>query len=381
MGIPDRRRTRRQPASIAPLNPAALWETIAGSISDAVLLVDTDGRIALLNPAAEQLIGRAQKHILGQPCAEVFGSTPSVTEMVARTAATGQAQARNDEIQPRHGKVVPVRLHTAAIWTPNGATIRATAVTIHDLSYQRTLEEDARRSEQLSHLATLVAGLAHEIKNPLGGIKGAAQLLALKNQQTEATQFTDVIVRETNRLTKLVDELLQLGAPRPPDLAPLNVHRVIQDVLGLVAPELGAVGIIVREEFDPSLPDIYGDLAQLTQVLLNVIKNALEAMRGVATQGNHALTITTRMETDFHLVRLHDGSGKFVRIEVADTGPGIAPESRARLFEPFYSTKARGTGIGLAICQRIMAAHHGSIRIGDGAQRGAVVTLNLPLAQ
>ena len=357
------------------------WESLFSSLGDAVIVLDSAGRITILNPAAEQLIGRPQAQVLGWTCAELFPAMPAVAEMVSKTYTTGQTQARTEEPRLRGSRPIPLRLQTSAIWDHRGGGIGGTVLTIHDLSYQRTLEEDARRTERLAHLGTLVAGLAHEVKNPLGGIKGAAQLLALKlGDRPEVNEYTDVIVREANRLSRLVDELLMAGAPRPPALAPLNIHKVIQDVIDVVQPELSVSGIVLRTEFDPSLPDTRGDAAQLTQVLLNVIKNAIEAMRGTPSANGHRLGIVTRMETDFHLVRRGDGSGKFLRLEIVDTGPGLNSSSSERLFEPFYTTKPRGTGLGLAICQRIISAHGGAIRLENRANGGAVSTINLPLA-
>ncbi len=380
MAIAQRRRSRRKPNTVVT-GPAPAWETVLASIGDAVVIVDGAGHIALFNPAAEQLVGRSQRQVLGHLCAEVFAATPAIAEMVARTFATGQTQARTEELRPPRGRALPVRLQISAIWDASGG-IGGTVLTIHDLSYQRTLEEDARRIEHMAHLGTLVAGLAHEVKNPLGGIKGAAQLLALKlADRPELGEYTAVIVRETNRLSKLVDELLLLGAQRPPELVRLNIHRVIQDVLALVQPELDAAGMTLRLEFDPSLPDVRGDAAQLTQVLLNLIKNAVEAMRTTPRASSHTLTVITRMETDFHLLRQRDGSGKFLRVEIADTGPGLAAGASERLFEPFYSTKPRGTGLGLAICQRLIAAHGGSLRLENQRHGGAAASVNLPLAR
>ncbi len=384
MALARRRRSRPDRSRSVPSPDVSSslpgWDSVLSSIGDAIIIIDADDRVVLFNPAAEQLLGRAQAHVLDRPCAEVFQATPAVSEIVRRTLATGQTQARTEELRTRRDSAVPVRLHTWVIWDHDGGRIRGTVLTIHDLSYQRTLEEDARRTERLARLGTLVAGLAHEVKNPLGGIKGAAQLLALRlKDRPDVAEYTDVIVRETNRLSRLVDELLMVGSPRPPELVPLNIHRVIRDVLALVQPELDAAGIRLRVEFDPSLPDAWGDSAQLTQVFLNLLKNAIEAMRGMTRDGGHTLRVLTRMETDFHLVRREDGIGKFLRVEIADTGPGT-PAAGERVFEPFYSTKPRGTGLGLAICQRIVAGHGGSIRLENGPHGGAVSTVNLPLA-
>jgi two-component system nitrogen regulation sensor histidine kinase GlnL len=385
MSAAPRRRSQRDPRLRA--QPASTHtqdlplDTVLASLGEAVIIIDGASAIVLFNPAAEQLMGRAHAHVIGRPLAEIFQRTPGVAEMVARTFATGQTQARNGEIRPPRARPVPVRLHTSAIWDQNGAGIRGTVLTIHDLSYQQALEEAARRADRLAHVSTLVAGLAHEVKNPLGGIKGAAQLLSLRlRERPEVNQYSELIVRETNRLSKLVDELLMIGAPRPPEAVAINIHKIVQEVLVLMQPEIEAGGIALRTEFDPSLPEARGDPEQLTQVLLNLVKNALEAMRGTPADAPRALTLVTRMETDFHLLREQEGRGKFLRVEVIDTGPGVAPAARERVFEPFFSTKPRGTGLGLAICQRIVAAHGGSIHLDDGLRGGTVCTLTLPLA-
>src|SRR5262249_4723822 len=144
--------------------------------------------------------------------------------------------------------------------------------------------------------------------------------------------------------------------------------------LALMATELHAKHITVRLQIDPSLPEVRGDEAQLTHVVLNLVKNAMEAM-----PDSGALTITTRMETDFHILRQASGSGKFMRLEVADSGPGFPDAELHRVFEPFFTTKPRGSGLGLSICERIVAVHGGSIQAENRQGGGAVVTVTLPL--
>jgi two-component system nitrogen regulation sensor histidine kinase GlnL len=265
---------------------------------------------------------------------------------------------------------------------------------IQDLSYQKKLEDESRRNETLARLGGLVAGLAHEVKNPLGGIKGAAQLLAKRcADQPEVAEYTGVMIREIDRLSRLVEQLLTLGAPPTPTLVAVNIHKVLREVLMLMATELGARHIAVRLQIDPSLPDVRGEEAQLTHVFLNLLKNAIEAMPDGGT-----LTLTTRMETDFYIIRRRGvqpaaaasttgaGSppgpqplGKFLRVELADTGPGFGTVDPERIFEPFFTTKPRGSGLGLAICERIVAVHGGDIHAENRRGGGAVVTVTLPV--
>ncbi|MFQ5667118.1 MAG: nitrogen regulation protein NR(II), partial [Candidatus Binatia bacterium] len=289
-------------------------------------------------------------------------------------SALGQSQFCGEETLVVAHRRVPVRLRCSPIWGP-GDTVLGTTLVIQDVSNQRKLEDEARRNETLARLGGLVAGLAHEVKNPLGGIKGAAQLLAKRFADLpEVGEYTGVMIREVDRLSRLVEQLLALGAPPAPDLLPLNVHKLIHEVLALMETELSAKRVVVRLEIDPSLPDARGDEAQLTHVFLNLVKNALEAM----PEGG-VLTITTRMETDFHILRRTNGPGKFLRVEVADSGPGFPAAEVARVFEPFFTTKPRGSGLGLAICERIVAAHGGDIR-ATNREHGAAVTVTLPVA-
>src|SRR5262249_50753416 len=161
----------------------------------------------------------------------------------------------------------------------------------------------------------------------------------------------------------------------------LNVHRVIQHVLSLVGQELNQRGLQLRCEFDPSLPDIHADEAQLSQVFLNLLKNAIDAMSGIEPPpGGAAITVSTRMETDFHILRDRDRRSKFLRVEVADHGVGIEADDAARIFEPFFTTKPRGTGLGLAISHRIVAEHGGIMRAMPNRPRGTVLTVTLPVA-
>lgn len=350
-------------------------ERVLDSLADAVLLTDADDRVTFVNPAAEQIAGLPRMHALGRSCAEVFELTPAIAKMVRDTRTTGQEQSRGEETLRCGGREAPVRVSCSPIWG-SGDRVEGVALVVHDLSYQRTLEREARRNETLAHLGGLVAGLAHEVKNPLGGIKGAAQLLTRRFGDTrEIAEYTGIMIREVDRLVRLVDELLTFGAPAPLEASALNIHRVLEEAIALMLPDLRAKRILLRLEYDPSLPEVRGDEGRLTHVFLNLVKNAMEA-----TPAAGQLVIRTRMETDFHILRAARDSAKFLRVEIADSGPGFPPEVVDRVFEPFFTTKVRGTGLGLAICERTVAEHGGSIRAGNRPQGGAVVTVVLPVS-
>ncbi len=368
------RRTARASASL---------ENVLASLADAVILTDEDDRITTFNQAAELLTGLPEAQVLRRPCGDVFAATPSLADMVRRTRELGQNQSCGEETLCSAPRPVTVRVSCSPVWGPRGE-IQGTALVIQDLSYQKKLEDEARRNETLARLGGLVAGLAHEVKNPLGGIKGAAQLLAKRfADQPEIGEYTGVMIREIDRLSRLVEQLLTLGGAPSPNLVPLNIHKVLHEVLALMATELSAHNTAVRLHIDPSLPDVCAEEAQLTHVFLNLVKNALEAM-----PQNGTLSVTTRMETDFYIRRRASDRGasapgaklgKFLRVEISDTGPGFAPADLERVFEPFFTTKARGSGLGLAICERIVAAHGGDIHAENARGGGAVITVTLPV--
>jgi two-component system nitrogen regulation sensor histidine kinase GlnL len=370
---------RLQPDALASSPPP--WADVLSAFYDAVAVTDGDARIVLFNPAAEELIGQPRGRVLGEPCARVFGETPLIAEMVARVLAQGQSESRSEEQLHRRERSIPVRVTCLPLFGRDDR-VSGVAVVIHDLGYQKTLEEAARRNESLARLGTMVTGLAHEVRNPLAGIKGAAQLLEARiGAQPDLREYTAVITREVNRLSSLVEDLLTLGAPPKPRLAPLNIHRVIQQVVAVIAPEIAWHGIRLQYGFDPSLPDVLADEAQLHQVFLNILRNACEAMtnNGPAAAGRNVITLSTRMETDFHILHGHDRASTFLRVEIGDQGAGIDPETAAQMFEPFFTTKARGTGLGLAISQRIVAEHGGIIRATPQHPLGTVITVTLPV--
>jgi len=344
------------------------------SLGDAVVLTDRKDHVTFFNQAAEELVGLSDAAVAHRPCADVFPAGVLIPDMVRRTRISGKGEACGEEAIEIGHQRLPVRISCSPIWGPSDE-VEGVVVIIQDLRHQKALEDQVRRNDTLARLGGLVAGLAHEVKNPLGGIRGAAQLLAKRfAADPKVDDYTGVIIREVDRLSRLVEQLLTLGDPAPRQLTPLNIHRVIDEALAVMAPEIDARRITVRRQYDPSLPEVLGEDAQLTHVFLNLIKNAFEVMPTGGT-----LSIQTHMENDYHILRQARKAAKFLRVEVADTGPGFAADAVDRVFEPFYTTKVRGSGLGLAVCERVINAHGGVIRARNRSEGGAVVTVNLPL--
>ncbi|MGC3999984.1 MAG: ATP-binding protein [Anaeromyxobacter sp.] len=228
--------------------------------------------------------------------------------------------------------------------------------------------------ERALDFEALAAGLAHEIKNPLAGLQGSAELLA-REAEGPAREYAQVIAREAKRVDGLVRELLDLARPAALQTAPVNIHNVLGDVLVLARGMPGGDGIEFTERYDPSLPAVSGDDEKLTQVLLNLMRNAIEA---VQDRDNPQISL----ETGVAGLRLRSASGRtrpLARIAVLDNGQGIGEPMVHRLFTPFATSKPHGTGLGLAISRRIIEAHGGRIEVKNRQGGGAEATVYLPL--
>lgn len=368
-----RRRDKKPSGHGSRAFPQSYWADILASVEDAIVVLDARGRVAHLNPAAEQLTGRSEAQAAGAALERLFWGTQWVVEMGRAALSAGRGRSRGEgEVALRGRRMVPVRVTASPVLDGLGS-VRGAVLVFQDLSYQRQLEADVERRERLATLGALGAGLAHEIKNPLGGIRGAAQLLARAPEASaQSRECTQVIVREVDRLAGLVERLTSLGPSPLRSPQPVNIHQVLDDVLLLQRQAPGWGEIELSRDYDPSLPPVAGDRDQLVQLFHNLVKNAVEAMGG---RGH--LRITTRMQTDYH-VRRPEGRGRFLWVDVEDDGPGIPEDELPRLFLPFHTTRPGGTGLGLAICHRVASDHGGTIRLEPRA-RGTCFRITLPV--
>lgn len=226
------------------------------------------------------------------------------------------------------------------------------------------IEEQLRRAERLSALGELSAGLAHEIRNPLGAIRGTAEILQDGIDPADRRyEFSRILVREVDRLNRVVEDFLRFARPAPVERGRCDVNAALREVLELSRPQADRNGVRVELRAG-ELPPLAGDRGQLRQVFLNLVLNALQAM-----PGGGSLTVTTESV---------DGQA---RLRFADTGQGIAPENLERIFNPFFTTRREGTGLGLAITQRIVQGHGGRIEVQSRAGEGTTFTVILPLAE
>ena len=232
------------------------------------------------------------------------------------------------------------------------------------------LYERMRERDRLAALGEMAAGLAHEIRNPLGAIKGAAQCLEPAPRDGEEGEFLDVIVEEVNRLNGVVTQFLDYARPLKQSFGTVDINEVVTRTIRLIQNEVPA-RIALAVELGEALPSVEGDPEQLKQVLINLVQNAIQAL-GTAPG---TIRIRTRGPDRFADLR---ASGEFVEIDVADDGPGIPPEQQPNIFVPFFTTKQKGTGLGLAICQRIVKSHGGSISVQSKVGEGSTFVVRLP---
>ena len=328
----------------------ATYRDILDQLTTAVAVVDAADddafRITYLNQAAEALFGRSATRALALPIGKLLADTH---------ATPGALRAVLDSGRPFTKREVPLYLPEGLVrvnYSINPLAATELLVEFERLDRFIRIDKDERHVALQETMRKLARGLAHEIKNPLGGIRGAAQLL---ERQLGAGQreYTSVIMAEADRLRKLVDRML--GPSSPPAFAPVNVHSVIERVVKLVRAE-AAAPIAFERDYDPSLPEIEADFEQLVQAALNVLGNAAWALREVAAP---VIRLRTRVLRQFTIgVRRHR---LVANVDFIDNGPGVPPDIAERIFLPTISGRADGSGLGLAITQAILARHNGLV--------------------
>lgn len=347
--------------------PGVIW----ASLPLPSLLIDEAGLILEANPAAEAFLNTSAKALLRHPVLDRLSINAPMEEALSRARANQSALNIND-VDVTTGERAPVQctIHVAPMHDNPGVILLILS--------PREIADRLGRSLGAKSAARSAIGmaemLAHEIKNPLAGISGAAQLLSM-SLSPEDREMTDLIVEETRRIVKLLEQVEQFGNVRPPERRAVNLHDALDRARKSAMVGFAAHMTIV-EDFDPSLPPTWADPDQLMQVFLNLIKNAAEA---AGPQGG---TIRLRTFYDLSLrVRRKDGppAALPLNIEVIDDGPGLPPDIAAEVFEPFVSGRENGTGLGLALVLKIITDHEGWISVESVPGRTAF-RISLPMA-
>lgn len=346
-------------------SPAELVETLA----EAVLVLGEGLRVHYLNAAAEDLLGTSRRRAVGAPLDALVTLAPDWRAHVAEALAGGEAfTAREIALTPANASE---GLYVDATVTPLEAPARdpEVLVEINPIErHRRIAREEALRAQEQAN-RSLLRGLAHEIRNPLAGLRGAAQLLEAELTGPGLAEYTRVIVREADRLRDLVERMV--GPAEAPQKTPVNVHQATEHVVRLLRAEAPA-GVEVATDYDPSLPELRADRDQLVQALLNLGRNALQAVTGAG--GRIELRTSARRR-----ITLGQTQHRLVAcIEVADDGPGVPDELLETLFQPMVSGRADGSGLGLTIAQSLVGRHGGLVEC-DSVPGATVFRVLLPL--
>jgi len=344
-----------------------LFEDIFDTLQEGVLVISADGVIDYANAAAERLIGLSEDGLTGQTLWRLVpGLRPSLEASLDDAAPALPVVAREFELaypEPR-----TVRLYLVPFRSEGRGGARRYAVILSDITRDKQTTEARIEDERTSSILLLAAGVAHELGNPLNSLTIHLQLIERKLKKLKASPDADsladsiqVCQDEVKRLDGIISNFLDAIRPRPPDLAETNLADVLGEVLAFQQRELADRGITVEAETPAALPPVMADRSQLKQVFFNLIKNATEAM----VPGGR-LRIAARTDDDS------------VFLAFGDSGAGIRPEDLVRLFQPYYTTKPGGHGLGLMIVQRIMREHGGHVGLESKEGVGTVVTLQLP---
>lgn len=359
--------------------PAGLWESappdsalVLNAIARPILVIDGVGRFSYLNQAAEQFFETSANGLLGRPLAEVLPADSPIFTLIeqVRGGAHSITEYGITIETPRIGSH-DVSIDATAVAEDPGSVV----LSLQERSIARKIDRQLVHRNAARSVTAMASMLAHELKNPLSGIRGAAQLLE-QNAADDDRALTRLICDETDRIVGLVDRMEMFSDDRPIARAPVNIHEVLEHVRRMASSGF-ARKLRFVETYDPSLPPVYGNRDLLIQVLLNLVKNAAEAV----SEDDGEIALSTAYS---HGVRLAvPGSGRRVDlpivIAIQDNGPGITEDLRPHLFDPFVTTKLGGKGLGLALVAKIVGDHGGVIEF-ESRPRRTRFRLMLPVA-
>jgi PAS domain S-box-containing protein len=353
-----------------------------------VMALDRLGRVAYLSPLAEEILGYRNDEAVGVDSQKVFRPA-GVEENPMDLGFRGKATKLELYISDRHGREKPVWVQMIRLAARGGEVPKGLLVLLRDTSEERASEEEMRRRERLASIGELSAGVAHEIRNPLTGIGNCAQVLRDRIPSDDPKQrFVQIILDEAARLNRIVDSLLSFARPSRPQLRECDVTELLRHVAELEQEDWRERGIAQETKLRGRIPRIFIDPEQITQVLLNVIRNAAEAMPSggrlaiecsVIRRRPHVRRGTGQRRSDRIRIERQAPMMRYVQIRVGDTGRGIPKDTLPRIFDPFFTTRSKGTGLGLAITQSIIKEHGGFISVRSTENKGTTVLIDLPV--
>ncbi len=341
-------------------------ETLFNTIQEGIIVTDAEGRISYLNAAASELLGVDRERGVGEPLSRYLRDLD--WQKIWSADGDEWRKVMTHELEVFYPRRRFLNFYIVPLVDEENSVVTGMAVILRDVTEARKRTADTIESERLSALTLLAAGVAHEIGNPLNSLNIHLQLMEreLKDLPPEKAarlrQDLNVARDEIARLDRIINQFLRAVRPTKPDLQRVSINDVVADSLSLMDREIADRDILVEQELATDIPKTYVDRGQLKQAFYNVIKNALQAMRA-----GGILRVRTEA-ADHHVI-----------VSIIDTGHGIGPEQVGQIFEPYYTTKGDGSGLGLMIVQRIVREHGGMIEVESDRDRGTTFRIKLPI--
>jgi len=344
------------------------YKEIFDAFPESIIILDTKFSVLDMNDNAETIFRISRQKAQGRT-SNLF--MPIELEQLAKRSLEEERTIFGDEINPtlRSGDKIYIQAIVSPLFS-NYGNIEGIILQIKDMTATKFLSSKSIQEISTSRFEILMSGLAHELKNPLSGIRGAAQLLADETANKETIKCAEIITKEADRLSSLLDSMKRLEPVAEEILEPLDIHDILMEIIYLESLSDTQKNIQYKQNYDITLPPVQGDRNSLKQVFLNLIKNASQAI-----QGEGQIEVSTRWITEHKLK-----GQKAVSVDIEDNGNGIARDSLEKIFSPFYTTRQEGTGLGLFLAYQIIAKHGGAILVESELGKGSLFTVYLPVS-
>ncbi|MEE9259125.1 MAG: ATP-binding protein [Nitrospinaceae bacterium] len=377
---PDAEGKKLKPANnpgTPPLsNPEVFFQNLFSSLIQGVLIVSRDLTVLNGNPAVEEIFRRSKDSFEGRPLAELFPEQPEITGKTATCIATGTSYHDLDCTVIRKSGTAPLPLSlTLSPYINAESRTEGAIILVKDMSLLKELQESSWQMDHLSTIGALALGMAHEIRNPLGSILASAQLLWKDLEDPEQREYLEVVISEVGRINRLVGQMMDFTRPRELRLRTINIHKILEEIIVLEQKSPAGKNIRFVSRYDPSLPQIEADEDQLKQVFLNLIKNAVEA-----SPKDGEVRLVTRVRSAYGpKFSSSSTTRQNILVEIIDSGTGLDEEVQKNIFTPFFTTKFKGSGLGLPISLKIVENHRGKIKLFSENGVGTTAQVLLPV--
>lgn len=355
------------------------YRNIIQNMSSSLICMDMTGSITFLNNNAAKTLEYKIDELLGRNMIDIVAEPEKNGRIIDLMLITNKRfESKEVKLTSKSGAVIPIGFSTSPL-VENKEQI-GVIVTFRDLTEMNLMRKQVERMDRLATLGELATGIAHEVRNPLGGIKAAAQVLEESFEDSDRRlELVSRIVREIDRVNNLLMDFFKFAKPIKPSRDYFNIETLIDSIYLLTAMQLTTKKISFKENFSDVVPNIFADQNQVEQVLMNIFLNAIQAMPdgGELTVKTYTTTVGDNPNLQWS-DDAFDQDLPFVAIEIEDTGSGIAQENLEKIFNPFFTTKTEGMGLGLSICSRLVTENNGNIHVDSEVGKGSKFTVMLP---